>query len=134
MASMVPTTRGSAAGKKPVCGISSRDASSSREPYDWVKVFLTGSKPFSITSAWMRSRRARHRSSGPFCPNRSICRMERSAATQAITLEWTKCLRGPRTSHSPSSGSSQWDSRKSISDRWIAHVREMEVSPDARDR
>jgi hypothetical protein len=35
-------------------------------------------------------------------------------ATQAITLEWVKCRRGPRTSQMPSSGLSQAVSKKSI--------------------
>ena len=35
----------------------------------------------------------------------------RSKATQAITLEWTNCRRGPRTSQMPSSGSRQMRSR-----------------------
>ena len=39
----------------------------------------------------------------------------RSNATQAITLEWVKCRRGPRTSQMPSSGFSQTVSRKSSS-------------------
>ena len=37
--------------------------------------------------------------------------MARSNATQAMTLECVKCLRGPRTSQMPSSGSIQCDSR-----------------------
>ena len=36
--------------------------------------------------------------------------MARSTATQAITLEWVKWRRGPRTSQMPSSGSFQPDS------------------------
>ncbi len=42
----------------------------------------------------------------------STARTARSKATQAITLECTKCRRGPRTSQMPSSGSSQCFSRK----------------------
>ena len=41
-------------------------------------------------------------------PNSSMVRTARSTATQAMTLEWVKCRRGPRTSQMPSSGSSQW--------------------------
>ena len=36
-----------------------------------------------------------------------MVRTARSTATQAMTLEWVKCRRGPRTSQMPSSGSSQ---------------------------
>ncbi len=39
--------------------------------------------------------------------NCSMVRTPRSTATQAMTLECVKCRRGPRTSHNPSSGSSQ---------------------------
>ncbi len=48
--------------------------------------------------------------------------MARSMATQAITLEWVKWRRGPRTSQIPSSGSRQPSRRKSMRDSWNAHV------------
>ena len=44
--------------------------------------------------------------------------MARSSATQAITLEWVKCRRGPRISQMPSSGSRQFDSRNSSRACW----------------
>ena len=51
-------------------------------------------------------RRASDRA-GPSRPKSSMVRTARSTATQAMTLEWVKCRRGPRTSQMPSSGSSQ---------------------------
>ena len=43
-------------------------------------------------------------------------------ATQAMTLEWVKCRRGPRTSQIPSSGSRHPFSRNSISARCSSHA------------
>ena len=63
------------------------------------------------TSSWMSSRMSRQRSSGPGRPNSSALLIARSKATQAITLEWVKCSRPPRTSQMPSSGSLQIVSR-----------------------
>ena len=50
------------------------------------------------------SRSARHRSTGPSRPDFSTALTARSAATQAISLEWVKCWEPPRTSQIPSSG------------------------------
>ena len=58
-----------------------------------------------------------HRSTGPSTPYSSTVLMARSMATQAMTLEWVKWRRGPRTSQMPSSGSRQPVSRNSISAR-----------------
>ena len=44
-----------------------------------------------------------------------MVRTARSTATQAMTLEWVKCRRGPRTSQMPSSGCSQWSATNSTS-------------------
>ncbi len=76
----------------------------------------SASYPFSQTSRWIWSRIACHRSAGPLMPFLTAV-TARSNATQAITLECTKCRRGPRTSQIPSSGSSQCFSRNDRSAR-----------------
>ena len=53
----------------------------------------------------------RQRSAAPLRPNCSTALTPRSNATHAITFEWTKWRRGPRTSQIPSSGSRQRRSR-----------------------
>ena len=58
------------------------------------------------TSSWICSRSCRQCSAGP--SQIEMLRptlIARSTATQAMTLEWVKCRRGPRTSQMPSSGS-----------------------------
>src|SRR5436190_1028244 len=67
MASTVPRTRGSVAGRKPTSGISSRLASSRFVPYACTKEPSSGSNPWRQTWAWTSSRRARQWSTGP-CP------------------------------------------------------------------
>ena len=64
-----------------------------------------GRSPRGRPASWISSRSARQRSTGPSRPNCSTVLMARSKATQAITFEWVKCRRGPRTSQIPSSGS-----------------------------
>ncbi len=53
--------------------------------------------------------------SSPPNPNSSMDLTSRSKATQAMTLEWVKCRRPPRTSQMPSSGRCQAFSRKANS-------------------
>src|SRR5436190_16628111 len=60
----------------------------------------------------MSDRRRRHDSTGPARADCSTVFTARSAATQAMTLEWVKCRRGPRTSQMPSSGRSHAVSTK----------------------
>ena len=110
------------AGRKPTSGSSNRLASSSGEPYDCVNEPRSASKPCSHTSAWISSRSARQRSTGPSSPWSSTERTARSNATQAITFEWTKWRRLPRISQMPSSGSRQTASSHSSSACWIAHA------------
>ena len=76
---------------------------------------LSTLNPWSHTWSWISWRMARQRSTGPSVPYSSTVRMARSMATHAITLEWVKWRRGPRTSQIPSSGSRQPVSRNSIS-------------------
>ena len=64
-------------------------------------------KPSRHTWACTSSRSASHRSTGPVRPCSSTIRTPRSNATHAITFEWVKWRRGPRTSQIPSSGSRQ---------------------------
>ena len=64
-------------------------------------------QPCSSTSAWISSRSARQRSTGPSRPNSSWKRTARSKATQAITFECVKCRAGPRTSQMPASSCRQ---------------------------
>ena len=54
-----------------------------------------------VTSAWIVSRSARQRSTGPFNPNASAARTPRSNATHTITFEYVKCRGSPRTSQMP---------------------------------
>ena len=61
------------------------------------------------TSAWISSRTARQRSTGPGRSHVSHVRTARSNATQAITFECVKCRFGPRTSQIPASGCRQAD-------------------------
>ena len=88
----------------------SRLASTSVDPYDWVKHPRFGSTPLVHTSSWISDRSAFHPASasssiGASSPAPSTMRTHRSTATQAMTLECTKWRRGPRTSQIPSSGS-----------------------------
>ena len=69
IASTVPRTRGSSAGRKPTIGISSVLASSRCEPNAWTKAPRSRSKPRAQTSAWISSRSSRQRSTGPSRPN-----------------------------------------------------------------
>jgi hypothetical protein len=59
----------------------------------------------------------RHLSTGPWSRCCSTARTPRSSPAHAITLEWTKWRRFPRSSHRRLSGSSQWLSRKSSNAR-----------------
>ncbi len=58
----------------------------------------------------------------------------RSAATHAITFECTKLRRGPRTSHSPSSGSRQCASTQSITRHSMVQPAGTGVMPSPRAR
>jgi len=55
-------------------------------------------------------------------------------ATQAMTLEWVKCRRGPRTSQIPSSGCCQTVSRKPTTARSRSHAACSGSSPTRRER
>ena len=103
-------TRGSSAGRKPTSGIISRLASSCFDPYDWTNEFRARRRsPRGRPARGSASRTARQRSTGPSSRNCSTDLTARSNATQAITFEWVKCRRGPRTSQIPSSGCCQAD-------------------------
>ena len=78
--------------------------------------------PSSQTWSWISLRVSFHSSTGPSRPNSSAVLMARSMATHAMTLEWVKCRRGPRTSQIPSSGSRHPSRRKSISESWNSQV------------
>src|SRR5215211_468964 len=84
MASTVEMNRGSSAGRKPTIGMSRMLASSSSDPYDWVKACLRSLQPHRSTWALISSRNSRQRSTGPSRPNSSWIRTARSKATQAI--------------------------------------------------
>src|SRR5439155_1403479 len=66
--------------------------------------------------------RQRQRVSGASRWYRVADLIARSTATQAMTLEWVKCRRSPRTSQIPLSGCSQLFSRKSTSTRSNRHA------------
>ena len=72
---------------------------------------------------------ALHRSTGPSEPYCSMVLMARSMATHAMTFEWVKCRRGPRTSQIPSSGSRHPVSRKSISASWSCQAGLSPIGP-----
>ena len=80
----------------------------------------------------LRRGRMRQRSSGPSRPNSSIERTARSNATQAITFEWVKCFRPPRTSQMPSSGSRHMVSRCETSANSSAQLAALVASPARR--
>ena len=92
MASIVPCTRGSLAGRNPSAGMRSRLASSAGLLYACVNVFCFLSNPCSRTSRWMRSASARSRgrlwrASSSGAVNSSTMRAKRSMATHAIIFE-----------------------------------------------
>ena len=120
MASMVPASRGSAAGRKPSSGNWSSAASTAPEPYRWVKLLRSGSKPRSSTSActWARSRRQRPAGSGS--PNRLDHRHRRVRGRPDHALLCTKCRGGARISQMPASGRCQRACRKESRSAWLA--------------
>ena len=71
MASTVPATRGSSRGRKPTRGIRSRLASSSVRAVELGEGVAFGVEAVRQTSAWIVSRSARQRSTGPCRPVRS---------------------------------------------------------------
>ena len=119
MASTVPTIRGSVAGRKP----DERDHQ--RAGVECLRAVVLREACCDRRRSPARrppggSRRARRASGrpGPSSPNCSTAFTARSNATHAITFEWVKSRRSPRTSQMPSSGSFQAASRKSRMARW----------------
>ncbi len=107
IASHRPDMRGSVAGRKPTRGIIRTLASSSSDPYDCVNAACARLEAPRRPRRGSLSRVARQRSTGP--RSSELARRDRTArsnATQAITFEWVKWRRGPRTSQMPLSGSS----------------------------
>ena len=83
---------------------------------------MSALNPSSQTWSWISWRISFQRSSGASIPYSSAVLMARSMATQAITLEWVKWRRGPRTSQMPSSGSRHPSPRNSINESWNSHA------------
>ena len=95
IASTVPRTRGSSARQE----ADQRDHQQAR--VELARAVVLGERacaprrsPASQTSAWISSRSARQRSTGPSRPNSSTALTARSNATHAITFECVKCRRG----------------------------------------
>ena len=60
-----------------------------------------GQNPCSHTSAWISSATPRQCRAVSIDPSATSSFAARSNATQAMTFEWTKCCRAPRTSQMP---------------------------------
>ena len=112
IAASVPMTRASSGGRKPTM----RDQQQARIQRRRA-IGLDERVRRGIEALARRPRRGSRREcaaiarAAPARPNSSAERTARSNATHAMTLEWVKCLRPPRTSQMPSSGWSQIFSR-----------------------